>query len=161
MSVRNQLKLLMGGLNARRNEPASARSTGFRDFLDQSRLVAGLIFVVTVAAIVLISSAGMRVLDLPVLPNQIAPVRIVAGVPFTYVSTERTQAEREQRLAALPPIYKLDMAPLERFEGAARELLGKLAAFEAEHPDPSAMFFDRRRALSALADQFDSRGPYE
>ncbi len=161
MSVRNQLKLLVGGLGARRGDTGSAPGSGFREFLDQSRLVAGLIFVVTVAAIVIVSSAGMRVLDLPVLPNQIAPVRIVAGFPFTYVSTERTQAEREQQLAALPPIYRLDMAPLDRFEGAARDLLGKLAAFEAAHPDPSALFFDRRKALGALADDFNARGPYE
>jgi cyclic-di-AMP phosphodiesterase PgpH len=161
MSVRNQLKLLVGGLGARKGDTGSAPGSGFREFLDQSRLVAGLIFVVTVAAIVIVSSAGMRVLDLPVLPNQIAPVRIVAGFPFTYVSTERTQAEREQQLAALPPIYRLDMAPLDRFEGAARDLLGKLAAFEAAHPDPTALFFDRRRALGALADDFNARGPYE
>jgi cyclic-di-AMP phosphodiesterase PgpH len=91
MSVRNQLKLLVGGLGKNKADAATATASGFRDFLDQSRLVAGLIFVVTVTAIVLVSSAGMRVLDLPVLPNQIAPVRIVAGFPFTYVSTERTQ----------------------------------------------------------------------
>ena len=76
MSVRNQLKLLMGGLNARRGDPGTTANSSFREFLDQSRLVAGLIFVITVAAIVIVSSAGMRVLDLPVLPNQIAPVRI-------------------------------------------------------------------------------------
>jgi len=161
MSVRNQLRLLVGGLGARRGDPKSSPAPGFRDFLERSRLVAGLIFVVTVAAIVVVSSAGMRVLDLPVLPNQIAPVRIVAGFPFSYVSTERTQAEREQRLAALPPIYRLDMAPLDAFEGGARALLGKLAAFEAAHPDPSAMFFDRRKALGAIADDFNARGPYE
>src|SRR5579863_10007394 len=117
MSVRHRLQLLVGGLGARRNPSAPAPS-GIRDFLEQSRLVSGLIFIVTVAAIVVISSVKMRVIDLPVLPNQIAPVRIVAGVPFSYVSTEKTRAEREQRLAGLPPIYKLDMAPLERFEGA-------------------------------------------
>ena len=161
MSVRNQLKLLMGGLNARRGEPASSGTSGFRDFLDQNRLVAGLIFVVTVAAIVVISSAGMRVLDVPVLPNQIAPVRIVAGIPFAYVSTSRTQSDREQRLSRLPPIYRLDMAPLERFDTAARELLGRLAAFEASHPSPSELFFDRRKALTVLADDFNSRGPYQ
>jgi putative nucleotidyltransferase with HDIG domain len=161
MSVRNQLKLLVGGLSARGGDPASEPGSGFRDFLDRSRLVAGLIFVVTVAAIVIVSSAGMRVLDLPVLPNQIAPVRIVAGMPFTYVSASRTQAERQQRLSRLPPIYKLDMQPREQFEAAARDLLAKLAAFETAHPNPSEMFFDRRRALSALADDFNSRGPYE
>jgi putative nucleotidyltransferase with HDIG domain len=161
MSVRNQLKLLMGGLSARRHEPSSARGSGFRDFLDQSRLMAGLIFVVTVAAIVLISSAGMRVLDLPVLPSQIAPIRIVAGVPFSYVSPTRTQVERELRLSRLPPIYRLDLSPAERFESAARELLGRLAAFEGSHPNPSEMFFDRRKALTALADDFNSKGPYQ
>ena len=160
MSVRNQLRLLVGGLGARKGD-AKAPGSGFRDFLDRSRLVAGLIFVVTVAAIVVISSARMRVLDLPVLPNQIAPVRIVAGVPFTYVSTEKTRAEREQRLGGLPPIYRLDMAPIERFEGAARLLLANLAAFEASHSEFSTLFFDRRKALASLADQFNARGPYE
>jgi hypothetical protein len=161
MSVRNQLRLLVGGLGAHRGDPKSATGSGLRDFLDQSRLVAGLIFIVTVAAIVLVSSAGMRVLDLPVLPSQIAPVRIVAGFPFAYVSATRTKAEREQRLVGLPPIYRLDTAPLERFEGAARDLLGRLAAFEAAHPDPTALFFNRRKALAALAEEFNARGPYE
>src|SRR5476649_153423 len=138
MSVRNQLKLLVGGLSARRGDTASAPGSGFRDFLDQSRLVAGLIFVITVAAIVIVSSAGMRVLDLPVLPSQVAPVRIVAGFPFTYVSAGRTQAQREQSLLRLPPIYRLDTGTLDRFEGSARDLLGKLASFEASHPSPSA-----------------------
>jgi len=161
MSVRNQLKLLVGGLSARRGEAATSPGSGFREFLDQSRLVAGLIFVVTVAAIVIVSSAGMRVLDLPVLPSQIAPVRIVAGFPFSYVSASRTQAQREQALLRLPPIYRLDTAPLERFEGSARDLLGKLASFEAAHPNPSAMFYDRRKALGDLADAYNASGPYE
>jgi putative nucleotidyltransferase with HDIG domain len=160
MSVRNQLKLLVGGLGTRRGDTKSPQS-GFRDFLDRSRLVAGLIFVVTVAAIVVVSSARMRVLDLPALPSQIAPVRIVAGVPFTYVSTEKTRAEREQLLSGLPPIYRLNMAPLERFDGAARLLLARLAAFGAAHPDMSALFFNQRSALAAMADEFNARGPYE
>ncbi len=161
MGVRNQLKLLVGGLGARKGAPQTTAGSGFRDFLDQSRLVAGLIFIVTVAAIVVVSSAGMRVLDLPVLPNQIAPVRIIAGIPFTYASTEKTRNEREQRLSSLPPIYRLDMAPLEKFEGAARLLLANLAAFEAAHPDGPTLFFDRHAALQRLADDFNSHGAYE
>jgi len=160
MSVRKQLRLMVGGPGALKGDAGSAGS-GIRDFLDQNRLVSGLIFVVTVAAIVVISSARMRVLDLPVLPNQISPVRIVAGVPFTYVSTERTQAEQQQRLSSLPPIYKLDMAPLQRFEESARVLLAKLASFEEAHPGMSTLFFDKRGALSAVADEFNARGPYE
>ena len=136
MSVRNQLRLLVGGLSAHRGDAKSAPGSGFRDFLEQSRLVAGLIFVVTVAAIVIVSSAGMRVLYLPVLPNQIAPVRIVAGFPFTYVSAQRTRAEREQSLSSLPPIYRVDTAPLERFETAARSLLGKIGRVRGRPPRP-------------------------
>ena len=59
MSVRNQLKLLAGGLGRRRPPVNTAAHSAFRDFLDQSRVTAALIFVVTVVAIVLISSAGM------------------------------------------------------------------------------------------------------
>ena len=77
------------------------------------------------------------------------------------MSAARTKAERDQRLVGLPPIYRLETAPLDRFEGAARDLLAKLAAFEAAHPDPTALFFNRRKALGALADEFNARGPYE
>jgi cyclic-di-AMP phosphodiesterase PgpH len=160
MSVRNQLRLLVGGLGARRGAATPAAS-GIRDFLDRSRVVSGLIFIVTVSAIVVISSARMRVIDLPVLPNQISPVRIVAGVPFSYVSTEKTRSEREQRLSGLPPIYRLDLAPLERFEGAARLLLARLAAFDAARAESTNLFFNKRPALAAIADEFNARGPYE
>jgi cyclic-di-AMP phosphodiesterase PgpH len=160
MSVRNQLKLLVGGLGAKRGS-SSTESSGFREFLDRSRLVSVLIFIVTVAVIVLISSAGMRVLDIPVLPGQVAPVRIVAGVPFNFASAEKTKVARDEALSRLPPIYRLDQAPVERFEAAARGLLSRLAAFEAQHPDPSALFFDRRRALAAIAEEFNLKGPYE
>ncbi len=160
MSVRNQLKLIVGGLGSRRGAtPAS--SSGFRDFLEGSRVVSVLIFIVTVSAIVAVSSVKMRVLDLPVLPNQIAPIKIVAGVPFSFVSTEKTRAEREQRLTGLPTIYKLDMAPLERFEGAARLLLARLAAYEAARAGSTSLFFNKRPALSSIADEFNARGPYE
>jgi len=81
MSVRNQLRLIVGGLGARRAAASPAGASALREFLDQSRLVAVLIFFVTVAAIVFISSAGMTAINLPVLPNQIATVRVVAPAP--------------------------------------------------------------------------------
>ena len=84
MSVRHQLKLLLGGLHARRSgesasghQPLSgAALTATREFLDRSRLVAALIFLFTVTAIVLISWAGMTTSNFAVLPNQIATVRV-------------------------------------------------------------------------------------
>ena len=58
MSVRNQFKLLLGGLATRRGgtTPPVAQSA-MREFLDRSQLVAAVIFVVTVASIVLVWSA--------------------------------------------------------------------------------------------------------
>jgi len=110
---------------------------------------------------VLISSAGIRLLDLPVLPNQIAPARIVSSVPFTYVSEEKTRAAREQILKRVPPVYRLDAEPLHHFEGAARNLLARLAEYEASHPAQSVALMNRHSALAALADEFNTQGPYD
>ena len=68
--------------------------------MERSRLIAAVIFIVTVAAIVVISSAGVSTLNAPVSVNEVATSRITALVPFTYQSAERTRAAREY-LAAL------------------------------------------------------------
>jgi putative nucleotidyltransferase with HDIG domain len=159
VSVKNQLKLLVGGLNARRmGAPAPAHSA-MREFLDRSRFVAAIIFVVTVFAIVLISSAGMTTTRLNVVPGQLATVRVTASAPFTYTSKLRTDAAQEQILHRVPPVYRLDDEPLRRFEEAARELLPKLAAYEATHPVATVTLLTRP-ALNAIADAFNRHGPY-
>lgn len=158
MSVKNQLKLLVGGLHARRASTPKAHSAT-REFLDQSRLVAALIFIVTVGAILLISSAGLTTLNVPVVLNQIATVRVVASAPFSYESAERTSAAREQMLHRVPPVYRLDLDPVRQFEAAARDLLAKLDIFEREHPANALAFTDRRAAFTLLADAFNARSP--
>ena len=105
MSVRDQFKLLLGGLSARRAHPApSPTHTAVSKFLDRNRIVSALIFVVTVVAIVLIRSAGLTTSTLPVMPDQIATVRVVASASFTYKSEERTRIAREQLLDRIPPV---------------------------------------------------------
>lgn len=161
MSVRDQFKLLLGGLGARRtHRPTSAAHSAFRDFLDRSRVVSALIFVITVAAILLISSAGVTTATLPVMPNQIATVRVVASGSFSYESAERTRVAREQLLDRVPPVYHLENEPLRRFDAAARDLLSQLEIFENRHPTNTPSLTDRRDALSAIAESFNSRGPY-
>jgi putative nucleotidyltransferase with HDIG domain len=161
MSVRDQFKLLLGGVGARRAAPVSdhARSA-MREFLDRSRLVSALIFIATVAAILLISSAGVSTATLPVLPNQVATVRVIASASFTYESAERTRIAREQLLDRVPPVYRLETEPLRRFESAARELLVQLESFEKTHPANVPLVADRRDALTAITESFNSRGPY-
>src|SRR3954467_12849938 len=104
MSVKNQLKLIVGGLNARRAGTPPKAYSATREFLDRSRLVAALIFFITVGAILVISSAGLTTLNVPVVVNRIATARVVASVPFEYESTERTNAAREQILHQVPPV---------------------------------------------------------
>jgi putative nucleotidyltransferase with HDIG domain len=161
MSVTRKLKLLVGGMGPQPGERGPAAGSGWADFLDRSRWVAGAIFIVTVCAIALISSVGVRLLDLPVTPNQLAPARIVAGLPFSYVSQERSRIERERFLSRVPPVYRLEEAPLRRFETAARTLLRELAAWEAAHPASAPSLLARPAQLAPIAEAFNAQGPYE
>jgi len=160
MSVRNQLKVLVGGLSARRAGRRAPAHSATREFFDRSRVVAMLIFFATVAAIVLISSAGVTTLNVPVLPNQLATVRVAAGTPFTYQSVEQTSAASEQLINRLPPVYRIDLEPSHRFDAAARALLGQLAAFERSHPVNALVLNNPRAEFATLVDAFNARGPY-
>jgi cyclic-di-AMP phosphodiesterase PgpH len=161
MSVRNQLKLLVGGLNARRNgtRPGGLNSPQWSEFLERSRLVAALIFVATVALIVLISSAGVSTLNTPVLPNQVATNRVIASTAFSYDSPEKTQSAKDQFAKRVPPVYRVDTEALQRFESAARALLTDIAAFEATHPT-NVPALNRHAELGSIADAFNARGNY-
>lgn len=154
MSTRNQFKLLIGGLTARgRNDHAPA---AMGEFLDRSRLIAVLIFIVTVATIALISSVGLTTVNVPVLPDQIAGTRVTAVTSFSYESAEKTRAAREQYLDRVPPVYRLDFEPLQRFEAAARLLQSRLAALDADRAATPA----RRNEFAAIADAFNAQGNY-
>lgn len=159
MSVRNQFKLLVGGLAARRaGAAAPVTHSAMREFLDRSRLVAALIFLFTVAAIVVISSVGVSTLNAPINVDQVATRRIVALTPFRYESAEKTRAAREQFLDRVPPVYRLDQEPLRRFDAAARMLLAQLAAFEAGGAGNVPPLIGRRPELARIADTFNSHG---
>ncbi len=161
MSVRNQLKLLVGGINARRSgRPPPVAPAAWSEFLERSRLVAALIFIVTVAVIVLISSAGVSTLNVPVLPNQVATTRVIASASYSYESAEKTQAARAQYADRVPRVYRIDTEPGHRFEIAARSLLTDIASFEAAHPANAPSFTNRRAELGSIADAFNARGNY-
>jgi hypothetical protein len=154
--VQRQLELLMG---SRRTAPAASASSTVRGFLDQNRLVGVFIFALTVAAIVIISSAGISTINLPVLPGQIATIRVIATASFPYVSEEKTNATRAQVVNRVPPVYHLDFQPLLDFQAAARDLLAKLEVFEAGHRSgPPASGQDP--GLIGLADEFNLGRPY-
>ena len=106
----------MRGGTARRVRKREA-PPGLIKFMEESRSVAILIFVATVAAIVLISFVGVNSSDVPVLANQSASIRIVANADFTFESAELTRIEREQIRDRVPPVYRLEFEPLRLFRG--------------------------------------------
>jgi len=127
------------------------------EFLETSRVVAALIFFATVAAIVLISFVGINPAQVPLMPNQIAPARLVANSPFSYLSAEKTRLTRQQRLDRLPPVYRLEMAPLHAFETNVRDLFTRLDKVEHDFPRDTP---DRRKALTEAVDAFNAHGNF-
>ena len=139
---------------ARRRKTPAAPGRGFAASLDTSRLAAVALFVVTVAAIVLISFVGVTNRTLPVLPNQVASVRIVAAVPFSYESKTKTEEARARLAERVPPVYRIDPEPLRRFELHLNELLASLAPYAAIEPAQRASF------LAESTNAYNARGPY-
>lgn len=156
MSWLQQLRVLLGGRRSRlKAEPAA-----FMVFLESSRWVTALVFITTVAAIVLISSVGVNTASLPVLPNQIATVRITAAVPFSFASQTKTDQAREQILDRVPPVYRLESEPLNQFEQATHYLETALAEYERAHPNPTPVGAGQPKELEQLLNTFNARGPY-
>jgi len=161
MSVRNQLKLLVGGLSGRRGSraPTKATPSPMSEFLERSPVIAVLIFIFTVVAIVLISSVGVRTLDAPLVIGQIATSSVTARVSFSYESLEKTRIAREHFLDRVPPVYRLDTKPLQLFDAAAHMLLKQLAAFETAHPGTTSPLPAHRVELAQIAETFNSHSP--
>ncbi len=160
MSLRQNLQLLRGGLLGPRHSRKHADTSAAMEFLEKSRLIAGLIFVATVAAIVLISFIGVTTVNLPVLPGQFATVRVVASAPFSYRSSEKLRAARAAIIDRVPPVYRLDFAPLQQFEGDVRDLLAQLEKYERDFPPNALSVTNRREALAAMIEAFNTRGHY-
>lgn len=159
MSFIKNLKIIRGGLLSPRRVRKTAEVSAALEFLEKNRAIAALIFIATVAAIVLISSVGVSTADLPVLPNQLAAVRIVGSTPFSYTSVEKTRAAREQFRSQVPPVYKLDFSPLQQFEKNLRELTAQLEKLEHDYPNP-AQRDARQKALEKIVDDFNAGGLY-
>ncbi len=151
MALSDRLRSLLTRPKIRRGAAPSA----FREFVERSRIVTALIFIATVTAIVYVSSAGVTTDHLPVLPNQVATVRIVAGASFTYESAERTRLARARLAERLPPVYRLEQEHVEQFAAALGDLLAALAAHDRSQPGAG-----RTAGFAAIAADFEARGPY-
>jgi len=154
MPLFSKLLAPSGGRKSRRK----AESGPVMVFLETSRWVTALVFVVTVVAIVAISSVGVNSTNLLVLPNQLATVHIGATVPFSFESAVKTQQAREQIIDRVPPVYRMVTEPLRQFEAALEELQLQLAESEVS-TDGGEALASPTDTISAL-EAFNARGPY-
>src|SRR5690606_31966232 len=115
----------------------------------------------TTAAIVLVSFVGISTANLPVLENQIASIRIVAGAPFSYPSKVKTRLAEEQLRDRLPPVYRLDFDLLNQFESHIRELLAAMDAVEAKTLEGPEAAAQRKAEFTTLVEAFNAKGPYQ
>ncbi len=157
MDLLKKLRLLPGFAGAPKMRK-TAEVSGTVEFLETSRLVAALIFLSTVALIVLISFVGVNTINLPVLEGQRSSVRIVASTTFSYPSKIKQEQSKQELLRSVE-VYHLDMEPLKRFETDVRDLLAQLEKFERDHPN-SGFAPQRRAALVPLVDAFNAKVKY-
>lgn len=147
-------------VNGLRKVERGTQSSGSGSFWDRSRVVALGLFCVTVASIVAISYVGVSTVNLPVLPGQVATVRVTASVPFTFVSSEQTRITRERLQKRVPPIYRLEFAPYHQFESHLHEFLDAVTKFEHDFPANLPSLSNREQALKTIVDNLNSKGPY-
>jgi hypothetical protein len=167
MPFLQKLRLLRGSPLRKRRK--TVRTSVAATYLRESQSVGFLIFVITVAAIVLISFVGVSSATLPVLPNQLAMVRIVSGAPFSYPSKLMTDLNRVQLRNRVPPVFQLESGPLQQFETNLRELLAALEKLDRDFPAGESSALQgafspgarRVAAFGSIVESFNAKGPYQ
>lgn len=159
MSFLDRLRALPGRATQPLRMRKTAEVSGTVEFLETSPLISIIIFLSTVAAIVLITFVGVSNDNLPVLPNQVSPVHITASASFSYESPLRTTAAHERIRNQVPRVYRIDTGPSHRFSEDLRGFLDDLERFELTRP-ANELPEVRRATLSGLVDAFDAKGPY-
>lgn len=126
--------------------------------LEESPLVGVLVFVATVAAIVLTSFVGIKPSGFQILPNQVASIRIVAAEEFSYRSKILSERKQQRLLEDAPHVYRIDMQPYETFERHATELLEGIARFKEIEEDLTAA--QAEEEIERLTKEFNAKGGY-
>lgn len=165
MPLFEKLRSMFSSTQETKRVRRTADTSAFLHFLETNRLVSMVLFLGTVLAIMSISFVGVSQVNLPVQPNQLATVRIVAADTFTYTSQIRTEQQRENLRNRVPPSYRLDFTAYQQFSTHLKQLLGELEKFESDHlPSDMALrpaaIAAERAALAQLVARFNALGPY-
>ena len=160
MPVSEQFKAWFQQLFSKRKkrQRRTESSSSFISFLEESRAVSILVFVLTVAAIVVTSFVGIKPTGFQILPGQTATIRIAAAEDFSYQSDLLSERKREQLLNEVPHVYKIDMDPYSRVEQHVNELLVELEVFYDLKDDLSVG--SAQDLITRIASSFSKKGNY-
>ncbi len=158
MPLSEQFKALFARFFPKKRMRKTETSSSFLTFLEESKLVSVLIFVMTVALIVVISFVGVRSSNYQLLENQYSTIRIVAAETFSYQSDILTERERTRLLNEVPQVFDIDMAPYEAFEDHIGQLLVDMEKFTAVEEDLSAAAAED--LVRKIAEDFNAKGDY-
>ena len=114
----------------RRSERSSTKSRHLREkrveakstFLQKSRRLTALILFSTTVALILIGFWGQAPSGPRVSIDQVARTRVIAELPFTYISKIQTEREKDRLRKQVPPVYSVDYQHFSDFEVFINEL---------------------------------------
>ncbi|MBK1876159.1 HD family phosphohydrolase [Pelagicoccus mobilis] len=158
MPVSEQIKAWFQKTFPKKRKRRTETPSTLPKYLEESSLVGALVFLTTVALIVITSFVGIKPSGFQILPNQIPSIRIVAAEAFSYRSEIQTERKRQQLLEAAPHVYKIDMEPYDTFEQHARELIKDMEDFKGIEEDLSAAQAQRR--IDSFTSDFNAKGNY-
>lgn len=133
-------------------------SSSLPRFLENSGAISLVVFMLTVALIVLTSFVGVQPSGFQILPNQMSSVRITAADSFSYPSKILTTQKKERLINEVPRVYRIDMAPYESFRAHIVELLKEMKRYSEIKEDISAE--GAKRLINRLAEEFNQKGNY-
>ncbi|BET69002.1 hypothetical protein ASA1KI_39200 [Opitutales bacterium ASA1] len=141
---------------ARRRKRKTESGSAVLAWMEKSKVVAFAVFVLTVAAIFIVSFVGVGPAAFHILPNQEATIRIIADSDFSFTSAIQTTRNRERLLREVPPVYRVDLEPTDRFETHVRQVLADLNTLDDRWATLSEA--ERLRELSTIAENATTRG---
>jgi len=158
MPLSEQIKALLQRAFPKKRKRRTETPSKLPRILEDSSVVGLLLFVVTVALIVLSSFVGIKPTGFQILPNQVASIRIVAAEAFSYRSKILTDRLRRQRLESAPHVYRIDMAPYDAFANHTKWLVEAAAAFKRDEKDLSARQAEVQ--IERITKDFNRKGNY-
>ncbi len=118
----------------RRRRIESDRGTSW-SLINLKRLIYGLVFLAFAGLLVLVCFVGLSPAGPQLIAKQPARIRVVAEIPFSYESKILTEQLIQQRKKRVPPVYRLNLEPYNRFEEYSQRLSESLQTLEEQLTD--------------------------